>query len=202
MNFTSKKVAGVILAGGLARRMNGVDKGLVSYKGRPLVSFAIEALKDLADQIIINANRSLDKYLQFGLPILTDETDGFDGPLAGIQAAMHYVNAEILLVMPCDTPLIKAEHMKKLLIMLEKNDADVAVAFDGERLHPVILAINTCLKFSLQIYLNKGGRKVETWVRQQNTVLADFSKEPEIFVNINSLAELSELELKTEVNGK
>lgn len=197
MSVTSKKVAGVILAGGLARRMNGVDKGLVIYNARPMVSFAIEALKELTEQIIINANRSLDDYLQFGVPVLTDKTDTFDGPLAGILSAMLYIDAEILLVMPCDCPLIKAGHMKKLLIMLKEYNADVAVAFDGERLHPVILALNTRVKSSLQTYLDSGQRKVETWMQQQNTVLTDFSSEPQIFFNINTITELSELEAKT-----
>ena len=190
------KVTGVILAGGLARRMNNQDKGLINYKGRPMVSYAIAALASVADVSIINANRNREQYQAFGLPVVADQTDSFDGPLAGVLSAMLYTEADILVVMPCDSPLIKAEHLQKLLATRVKNDADVAVAFDGERLHPVFLAIKSSLKTSLQDYLISGQRKADHWLKQQKMVAADFSDEPEIFVNINTLTELSELEAK------
>jgi len=189
------KVTGVILAGGLARRMNKQDKGLVDFKGRPMVGYAITALSPVVDQIIINANRNSDQYRQFGWPVVADQTDSFDGPLAGLLSSMIYAaDSDVLLVMPCDSPLIKAEHLQKLLLTRAENDADVAVAFDGERLHPVFLAIKTTLKTSLQDYLAGGQRKMAVWLEQQNLVQVDFSNEPEIFSNINSMAELSALE--------
>ena len=187
-------VTGVILAGGLARRMNNQDKGLVHYKGRPLVSYAIAALSDVTDQIIINANRNRENYQAFGLPVVADQTDNFDGPLAGVLTAMIYTDADVLVVVPCDSPLIKAEHLHKLLAVRAENAADVVVAFDGVRLHPVFLAIKTSLKTSLENYLASGQRKVGYWLEQQKTVKADFSNEPEIFININTLTELSALE--------
>jgi len=190
------KVAGAILAGGLARRMNNQDKGLVKYKGRPLVSYAIAALTAVTDQIIINANRNKEHYQAFGLPVVADQTDNFDGPLAGVLTAMIYTDADVLVVVPCDSPLIKAEHLQKLLAVRAENAADVAVAFDGVRLHPVVLAIKTSLKTSLENYLTSGQRKVGDWLEQQKTVTADFSNEPEIFININTLTELSALEAK------
>ena len=187
-------VAGVILAGGLARRMNNQDKGLVHYKGLPLVSYAIAALTAVTDQIIINANRNKENYQAFGLPVVADQTDNFDGPLAGVLTAMIYTDADVLVVVPCDSPLIKAEHLQKLLAVRAENSADVAVAFDGVRLHPVVLAIKTSLKTSLENYLASGQRKVGYWLEQQKTVKADFSNEPEVFININTLIELSALE--------
>lgn len=188
------KITGVILAGGLGRRMNNQDKGLINYKGRPMVSYAIAALTTVADQAIINANRNQEQYRQFGLPVVTDQTGTFDGPLAGVLTAMIHAETDILVVMPCDSPLIKAEHLQKLLATRAESDADVAVAFDGERLHPVFLAIKTSLKISLQDYLASGQRKADRWLEQQKMVKADFSNEPEIFANINTLTELSELE--------
>ena len=193
-----KTVTGVILSGGLARRMNNQDKGLINYKGRPMVSYAIAALTAIADQSLINANRNKEQYEAFGLPVIADQTDSFDGPLAGILTAMIHANTDVLLVMPCDSPLIKAEHLQKLLATRAENDADVAVAFDGERLHPVFLAIKTSLKNSLQNYLASGQRKLDRWLEQQKMVKADFSNEPEIFININTLTELSELEARGE----
>jgi molybdopterin-guanine dinucleotide biosynthesis protein A len=188
------KITGVILAGGLARRMNNQDKGLINYKGRPMVSYAIAALTAVADQSLINANRNREEYQAFGLPVVADQTDSFDGPLAGVLTAMIHTDAEILVVMPCDSPLIKAEHLQKLLATRAESDADVAVAFDGERLHPVFLAIKTSLKTSLHGYLASGQRKFGRWLEQQKMVKADFSNVPEIFININTMTELSELE--------
>ncbi|MDD2660595.1 MAG: molybdenum cofactor guanylyltransferase [Methylococcales bacterium] len=191
-------VTGVILAGGLARRMNNQDKGLIHFKGRPMVSYAVAALASVAGQSLINANRNREQYQAFGLPVVADQTGTFDGPLAGVLTAMMFTDAEVLLVVPCDSPQIKAEHLQKLLSSLAENDADAAVAFDGERLHPVFLAIKTSLKTSLQAYLDSGQRKLDRWLEQQKMVKADFSNEPEIFTNINTLKELSELEALAE----
>jgi molybdopterin-guanine dinucleotide biosynthesis protein A len=193
----STKITGVILAGGMARRMNQQDKGLVCFQGRPLVSYAIAALAPLVNNTFINANRHSEQYQQFGLPVIADQTDSFDGPLAGILTAMIYSDADVLLVVPCDAPLMTATQLQKLLTSRAEFDADIAVAFDGERLHPVFLAIHTRLQTSLQNYLASGERKVHTWLAQHHTVQVDFSDAPEIFTNINSLAELSLLETKS-----
>ncbi|MCL7420918.1 MAG: molybdenum cofactor guanylyltransferase [Methylobacter sp.] len=188
------KVTGVILAGGLARRMNNQDKGLVNFKGRPMISYAIAALTPMVDQLIINANRNMEQYRQFGLPVVADQTDSFDGPLAGVLTAMIYADADILVVMPCDSPLVTTEHLEKLLSTRAEQNADVAVAFDGERLHPVFLAIKSTLKNSLEAYLASGQRKIDLWLERQNMVKADFSDSPEIFMNINTMNELTALE--------
>jgi molybdopterin-guanine dinucleotide biosynthesis protein A len=188
------KVTGVILAGGLARRMNNRDKGLINFKGRPLVSYAIDAMTAVTDRLIINANRNIERYRQFGLPVVADQTGSFDGPLAGVLSAMIHAEMGILLVMPCDSPLIEAQHLQKLLSVRADNDTDVAVAFDGERLHPVFLAVKTELKTGLQDYLDSGQRKLENWLQQQKMVKADFSGEPQIFINLNTIAELEALE--------
>lgn len=188
------KVAGVILAGGRARRMDNRDKGLISFKGRPMVSYAIAALAPVVGCVFINANRNIEQYKQFGWPVISDQTDSFDGPLAGILTAMIHGDAEVLVVMPCDSPLIKTKHLHKLLFSYLESNADVAVAFDGSRLHPVFCVIKATLQNSLQDYLASGQRKVEDWLVRQNFVRADFSNEPEIFTNINSMTELSVLE--------
>lgn len=188
------KVTGVILAGGLARRMHNQDKGLVDFKGRPMVSYAIAAMSPVVDRLIINANRNRERYRQFGLPVVADRTDSFDGPLAGVLTAMIHADADVLVVMPCDSPLVTAEHLRKLLSTLAEQDADVAVAFDGERLHPVFLAIKTTLKTSLEAYLASGQRKLGLWLEQQNMVKADFSDAPGIFANVNTVDDLAALE--------
>lgn len=188
------KVAGVVLAGGRAMRMSNQDKGLVNFKGRPMLSYAIAALTPIVDSVFINANRNIDQYRQFGWPVISDQSDSFDGPLAGVLSAMMHADADVLVVIPCDSPFIKAEHLQKLLLARDENNADVAVAFDGIRLHPVFFAIKTTLQASLQDYLADGQRKVAGWLERQNLVTVDFSGDPKIFSNINTMTELSMLE--------
>jgi len=191
-------VAGVILAGGLARRMNHQDKGLILYHGRPLVCYAIDALTGAVPEIIINANRNLERYREFGPPVVPDQSASFDGPLAGILTAMRHTEAEVLVVLPCDSPLIQPEHVQKLLAARAECDADIAVAHDGERLHPVFLALKTRLKDSLQAYLAGGERRIDRWLERHRLVLADFSATPNIFINLNTMTELTALEEQSE----
>jgi molybdopterin-guanine dinucleotide biosynthesis protein A len=187
------KVSGVVLAGGQARRMQQQDKGLVLFKQRPLVSYPIEALAAVADDLLISANRNQAIYQQWQYPVISDATDDFDGPLAGILAAMDYVDAEILLVLPCDSPLFTAQHLQQLLAGLTEQ-FDIAVADDVERLHPVFLAIRTELKASLKAYLASGERRLQNWIFQHRVNQVDFSQQAQIFTNVNTLAELEMLE--------
>ncbi len=187
-------LAGVILAGGQARRMDNADKGLVNLNDKPLVSYIISALSQVVDNIYISANRNVKSYENLGYPVITDQTQDFSGPLAGILSAMHTTQAEILLVVPCDSPLIKAQHLQQLLNTLSIKEIDATVAFDGERLHPVFLALNTALKDSLAIYLASGERKVETWLKQQRWGITDLSDDKAVFTNINTYEELATLE--------
>jgi molybdopterin-guanine dinucleotide biosynthesis protein A len=148
----------------------------------------------LVSQLLINANRNQDDYKQFGFPVIADQTANFDGPLAGILTAMLNSTGEILLVMPCDSPLITSAHLQKLLITRHQTNSDIAVAFDGERLHPVFLAMKANLTEDLQAYLDSGERKLENWIKRHDFVTVDFSSEASIFLNLNTLSELSDLE--------
>ncbi|MCF7971343.1 MAG: molybdenum cofactor guanylyltransferase [Methylococcaceae bacterium] len=198
MNKQSK-VSGVILAGGLARRMNKQDKGLVDFNGQPMICYAVQAMASVVDELLINANRNIEQYQAFAYPVISDATSEFDGPLAGIYAALNACQNEVLLVMPCDSPFITAEGLRALLNERERLDADIAVAFDGERLHPVFLALKKSLKDSLQTYLAQGERKIDRWIEQHNWVKVDFSASPEFFENINTLEQLHELSAKGEL---
>jgi molybdopterin-guanine dinucleotide biosynthesis protein A len=104
---------------------------------------------------------------------------------------MLHAQTGILLVAPCDSPFFGTQHFKLLLAARAEQDAGIAVAFDGERIHPVFLALKVDLMSDLQAYLHSGQRKVETWLARQKPISVDFSGEPEIFRNINSLAELN-----------
>ena len=188
------KVTGIVLAGGLARRMNKQDKGLVVYHNKPMVVYAVEAMSKVANTVLINANRNQKEYAQFGYKVIADKTDTFDGPLAGVLSGMLNAKTDIVCVMPCDSPLIKAEHLQSLLTALTENKVDIAVAFDGERMHPVFLALKKSLKDSLEKYLQAGNRKIDIWLQQHQLIKVDFSQNAEVFLNINTLEELEALE--------
>ncbi len=187
-------IAGVVLAGGRATRMGEQDKGLILFKNQPLISYALEALSSVCQRTYINANRNLIAYKEFGLVVICDQTQSFDGPLAGILTTLLHTDTEVLVVMPCDTPFFKAEHLQRLLNTRAEHDADIAIAFDGGQLHPLFLALKTSLAENLQGYLASGQRKVAGWLRPLKSVTVDFSDEPKIFTNINTSDELAVLE--------
>jgi molybdopterin-guanine dinucleotide biosynthesis protein A len=188
------KVSGVVLAGGLARRMQQRDKGLLLFNHKPLVSYALAAMEPLVDELLISANRNQADYRQFGYPVIGDASQTFDGPLAGILAAMRTAGHPVLLIAPCDSPLVETVHMQRLLTTLFDNDAELAVAFDGERLHPVFAALKTGLQADLHDYLQSGERKLQSWFYRHALVKADFSDVPRIFANVNTPEELLRLE--------
>ena len=189
-------VSGVILAGGLARRMNKQDKGLVPFNNNAMITYAIQAMAPVVDELFINANRNIEQYQQFNYPVISDASDDFAGPLAGVFAALTVCHYDILLVIPCDSPFITADGLQTLLEEQRCSQVDIAVAFDGQRIHPVFMVIKSSLKNSLENYLAQGERKIDRWFEQHNWVKVDFSINPEFFSNINTLEQLAELAAK------
>lgn len=186
-------VSGVVLAGGMGRRMQQQDKGLVLFNDQPLVSYAIAAMAPLVDELLISANRNQERYRQFGYPVVSDNSDSFDGPLAGILSAMRVASHPVLLIMPCDSPLVDSRHLQRLLDQFD-TQTEIAAAFDGQRLHPVFAVIRTELQHDLQTYLQRGERRLQHWFGNHRLVKVDFSDTPQVFVNINTLEHLRQLE--------
>jgi molybdenum cofactor guanylyltransferase/molybdopterin-guanine dinucleotide biosynthesis protein MobB len=184
-------VTGVLLAGGQARRMGGIDKGLANYRHKPLISYALKILKPQVDTLLINANRNIDSYQAFGYQVITDSLDNFCGPLAGMLSAMQIVDTDYILTAPCDSPNISSQLRQRLMESLILEQADIAVAFDGERLQPVFCLISCRLKDDLQAYLAEGGRKIDLWFERYKLAIVDFSDQQDTFVNFNHLEDLS-----------
>ncbi|MGH8497721.1 MAG: molybdenum cofactor guanylyltransferase MobA [Methylococcales bacterium] len=201
MSVNSTKINGVILAGGLARRMGGGDKGLIHFAGKPLISYALSAIGAVVDDTIINANRNHEKYREFGCPVVSDDSTSFDGPLAGILSAMAHSKADYLLTVPCDCPLIDSEILKRMITEMESEPVDCLVADDGERLHPVVLLLDCHLKDNLKAYLDKGERKIDRWFMQHRWKRVDFSDRPGVFRNVNTPRELAALEQEISERG-
>ena len=192
------QITGVVLAGGRGRRMGGADKGLLECRGRPLVSYALDALRQIAGTVCINANRNLPEYAHLGVPVIADRTDSFDGPLAGLLSAMQAAETEYVLTVPCDSPLVDGESLGRLHAKLEEEGAGMCAAHDGERMHPVFLIARRSLAPDLEAYLASGQRKMETWLKSHSLALADFSDHPEWFANINTPEDLAEWEAQKE----
>ncbi|MGH8548406.1 MAG: molybdenum cofactor guanylyltransferase MobA [Methylococcales bacterium] len=200
MFLRSIKITGVVLAGGLARRMGGGDKGLIDFAGKPLIHYALAAITPVVDDIIINANRNHDKYREFGCPVVADQNSSFDGPLAGILSAMTASKADYLLTVPCDCPLIDRSILERMVAAMEHEPADCLVAYDGERLHPVVLLLARRLEDDLRVYLDSGERKIDRWFMRHCWKPVDFSDRPGVFRNINTPQELAALEQELRAN--
>jgi len=196
-------VTGLVLAGGEGRRMGGLDKGLQDFAGQPL---ALHALRRLAPQVgrtRISANRHLDAYAAFGVPVLTDSPgDGepglppFPGPLGGFLAGLQACETPWLVTVPCDTPRFPIDLVARLAQAVEASDGDLAVAAtrDGDslRLQPTFCLMRAGVKDSLRQYLQSGERRISRWIAQQRGVEVVFDT-PDDFANANTLDDLDQL---------
>lgn len=190
-------VTAVILAGGLGRRMSadgaGVDKGLVSFMGRPLVSHVIERLQTQVTAILLNTDPESPSWKRFGLPLLGDHIAGRPGPLAGIHAAMLASRTPWILAVPCDTPRLPSDLLARLTrTQLETGAKCVSVNCCG-RSHPATALLHTSLQESVRVYLERGGRRIESWYGEIDWAQTEFEDE-HAFVNLNTPDELRMLE--------
>lgn len=178
-------ITAVILAGGQGRRMGGQDKGLIEFNGRPIIEILIDSLKQQQVDIVINANRNLETYQAYGLPVISDELSDFQGPLAGFSAAMAAVDTDYILTLPCDGPSL-ADNFVELFIECQSNQQKpICVADDGERLQPVYALIQVSLLGDLLNFLKTGDRKIDRWYAQHPFAKVDFSTQKPMFANIN-----------------
>ena len=194
--ISRQDITGVILAGGRGNRMGGVDKGWVPVRGRPMVEHVAERLRPQVGALLINANRNAERYAALGFPVVPDQFTGFLGPLAGVASGMQSATTDYVVTAPCDSPLIGPDLVARLAAALRRDSADIAVAHDGERSHPVFLLLRRDLAADLVAYLESGGRKIDRWFARHRVAYADFHDTPEAFLNVNDPDERAELEYK------
>ena len=183
---TRSQITAVVLAGGLATRMGGEDKGLVRLGRMTMVELVIRALRPQVSEILINANRNIERYQQTGLTVIRDFYDGYFGPLAGMASALRVARTPLVLVVPCDSPFICMNLAARLHKALTNARAELAVAHSGERLEPVFALLLRTLQQSLVTYLDAGDRKIDLWYHRHAMVSVDFSDQPEMFRNLNT----------------
>lgn len=199
------KISAVILAGGRARRMGGVDKGLQLFRGQPLVWHCYQRLKDQVAQVAVNANRNQERYVQFGWPVFADELADFQGPLSGILTGLKRAESDFVLFVPCDCPFLPLNLLEKLqqpiLQSLQHHQSNsqsarenssvlLTYATDGEREHPTFCLVSTLLAEKLAAYLHSGERRMLQFMRENGAIAVDFRDQKEAFQNFNTLADL------------
>lgn len=187
-------ISAVILAGGRSARMEGKDKGLIPFEGKPMIAHVITVLSTLTPHIMINTNRNFEHYQKFGYPLISDETQDYDGPLAGFLAAMEAAVSNEVLLVPCDSPLLSRELIDRLVQQKQASGAEITVAHDGQRRQPVHALLSVSLKDSLRTFLAGGQRKVDCWYPQHSVHEVDCSDIAETFINVNTPEELRTLE--------
>ena len=190
-------ISAVILAGGQAKRMGGVDKGLQPLQGKPLFQFIYDRLHSQVEHISVNANRNQAIYAVAGLPVFGDNIEGFQGPLSGILTALERSETDFVLFVPCDSPFFPDNLLEKLKSAVDFHGVSIAYVHDGEREHPTFCLMARSLKEKLAAYLAAGDRRMLQFMRQNGAVSVDFSENKAAFTNINSLDELQQFNVQS-----
>jgi len=180
------EISCIVLAGGRGKRIRGNDKGLQPYRNKRLVEHVIEKISPQVDEIIISANRNLTEYRNLGLPVITDNNDRFDGPLAGIASALPGCTHQWVLVVPCDMPDLP-ENLVASMWQHTKYSRLVTVSANN-RLQ-LILLMHRNLLASINESLGDNQRTVMRWVDSIDHSIVVMDNEPH-FHNINTCDDL------------
>lgn len=199
-------ITGLVLAGGRGTRMGGVDKGLLPFRGLPLAQHALQRLAPQVGSCMVNANRHLERYAAFGVPVYPDSLADYAGPLAGFLCGLAHCSTPWLLTVPCDTPLFPHDLAQRLARAAAAENAEIAFAAAPEidaqghtrwRDQPVFCLLQASLRPSLLRYTADGGRKIDAWARAQRCISVAFDQpgdDARAFANANTPQELHALE--------
>ena len=181
-------ISAVILAGGRSARMGGQDKGLLQLAGKPMIAHVIERLAPQVGTLLISANRNLEAYRQFGLPVISDRFADYCGPLAGLHSAMSTISTAWLISAPCDTPFVPHDYVARMRDAVDHYLA--CVAHDGAYMQPGFCLLHRELLPQLVSALESQEFAVHKFMHKVQAVPVDFSDEAQAFRNINTADEL------------
>ncbi len=159
-----RKISCIILAGGRGKRVGGVDKGLLEYKDKPLIEHVINIIAPQVDEIVISANRNAVRYRHYAEKVISDESDNFLGPLAGIDAALPHCDHDWILVVACDTPFLPDDIIDKFLHKQTDNKLYIAESDNNLQL---VLLLHRTLHDSIKHSLQEGQLRLMQWARSQ-----------------------------------
>ena len=201
MTDAAPSTLGLLLAGGLARRMGGGDKPLRTIAGRTILAHVVERLAPQCDGLLLNANGDPARFAAYGLPVVADSVPDFAGPLAGILAGLDWLaanrpGAHWLVSVAADTPFIPRDLVARLHGAREMAGAPLACAASGGWTHPVIglwpVALREELRHALTV---EDERKIDRWTARHGVVSVEWSVEPvDPFFNANRPDDLAEAE--------
>jgi len=192
---------GLVLAGGLARRMGGGDKALIEIGGAPILDRVLARLAPDCAQVILNANGDPARYARYGLPVIPDGVPGFAGPLAGVLAGLDWAaqqrpDLEWVVSAPADCPFLPRNLVVRLHEARMTQGMRLACAKSAERRHPVVGLWPVALRSDLRAALvSEGLHKIETWTARHGVALADWPVGPiDPFFNVNTPEDVAEAE--------
>jgi len=194
-------VVGVLLAGGLARRMGGGDKCLRSLGGRTILEHVIDRTRPQVARLLLNANGDAARFAPFGLPVVGDVVEGFAGPLAGVLTGMEWALAERpncpwIATIATDTPFLPLDLVARLQDAIEQRGAELACAKSAGRTHPVFGLWPVRLAAELRAAMvEEGIRKVDVWTGRFRLARVEWPVEPhDPFFNANRPDDLAAAE--------
>ena len=192
---------GVVLAGGLARRMGGGDKARIRIGGKTILERVLARLAPQCSAVIINANGDPARFADTGLPVVPDSVPDFVGPLAGILAGLDWAAAHAPAVAdvvstPGDCPFLPTDLVARLTAARRAAGLPLACARSGEWRHPVLGLWPVALRHDLRRALvEEGQRKIEVWTARHGVAIADWSATPvDPFFNVNTPEDAAEAE--------
>lgn len=168
----------VILCGGEARRLGGVEKPLQTMAGQPLIQRVIERIQPQVSTILISANRSLDDYRSLAARVVDDGVYTGCGPLAGIAAGLAASAEQTVLCVPGDAPRLPPDLLARLSEARDRSGVDLAYVHDGSGPQPLCCLLATALLPDLRSYLDSGGRTPRVWFARHANAVANFDDWP------------------------
>ena len=199
---------GVLLAGGLARRLGGGDKPMRTIGGRTILERVIARLKPQCHELILNANGDPARFAAFGLPVIADDVPDFPGPLAGILAALDWAAAnrpevEWVLSAAADCPFLPHDLVARLHEARTRENAQLAVAASGGQSHPVIGLWRVDLRHELRHALVvEDLRKIDRWTARYRLATVNWPTEPlDPFFNANTAEDIAEADRLATLDG-
>jgi molybdopterin-guanine dinucleotide biosynthesis protein A len=201
MTNTYPATLGVLLAGGLARRMGGGDKPMREIGGRSILARVIARIAPQCDGLVLNANGDPARFASFGLPVIADDVADFPGPLAGILAGLEWTAANRpdvtwMLSVAGDCPFLPRDLVSRLHHARTAENAQLAVASSAGQSHPVVGLWDVALRHELRHALvNEDIRKVGRWTSRYALATVEWPTDPvDPFFNANTMDDIAEAE--------
>jgi molybdenum cofactor guanylyltransferase len=189
-----RPVTAIILAGGLARRFRGEDKGLLALAQQPLAGWVAKRLAGHAAEILISANRNLLRYASLGYTVVPDSLPDYPGPLAGLLSAARTAQQEWLLTVPCDAPFLPLDLVMQLHDHARASRVPLARAADETGTQFAIMLVHRDLMADLGDFVREGGRQVQSWQARHPCETVYFGEDPYAFLNVNTPEDLKTAE--------